>query len=276
MRYIIKWILSAFLAVVVPALTGCGLKPSPGIPADITIPRLLAAVEKQSSRMKDFSGKAFVKAKIKGESVKTAWITMRYVQPDNFRVFIKGFAGIEIARIYALSDSIVLYFPTENAYITIESRDESCKTGVSEFLQLFIPDVDLDVERIIKIFSSPIPPREQQHRYEMSLQHSGREAVLTLKKGANSYSYTFKGPEMLMVNEHISCDGVTVWNKTASGFRKIDGIPFPKILTIESSGSDLHIEFSDCSINSGLTANDISFKIPSSAERIYVDTTWSE
>ncbi|MFC1692474.1 hypothetical protein ACFL1R_03100 [Candidatus Latescibacterota bacterium] len=89
-----------------------------------------------------------------------------------------------------------------------------------------------------------------------------------MKKDSTVYRYTLKGPEMVVVDEKLSRDGVTVWNKRASGFNDVNSVLFPRKLSIENSHGVVDMEFSRCSINSGLTENDLVFELPSSAERI--------
>ena len=66
---------------------GCGLKPPSHVPQDVTIPEALAAVEKFSAIVKDFSGRANVKASIDGDS-QSAIVSIKFLHPDLFRLYI--------------------------------------------------------------------------------------------------------------------------------------------------------------------------------------------
>ena len=263
MRYLIKRITPAFCMFFTLLAYGCGLKPFPGSPEDVTISQVLAAIEKHSTLIEDFSGTALVKAKLKSEPSQSVKVSIRYIRPDNFRVVIKGFAGITGALISTCSDSMNIYFPSENTFITEERNND--------ILRLIVPGINVDFEQITSILTGMLPSPDERDQYQKSLKHSGKRVVLQLIRGTTLHSYILEGKEMRVVGEEILQDGVTVWRKEASGFRNVDGVVFPRKISIRNEHGIIDMEFSGCSINSGLTENDLSFVIPSSAERIFFE-----
>ena len=200
-----KKVILAFCIFFALAVYGCGLKPYPIIPEDVTVSQVLASFQKHSTQIKDFSATAFVKAKLKGEPSQSVNISIKYIAPDRFRIVIKGFAGIAGAIFTARSDSLSIYFPSENTFITLGCDDEP--------LRFPVPGIDLDFDHIKSIITGSLPTSEVRDYYQMSLEHHGKQAVLILKRGTTMQRYTFEGAEMRVVDEEISREGVIVWRK---------------------------------------------------------------
>lgn len=259
-----NWLPAVFIYTLL-TIQGCGLKPTPGVPRDITIPQVLAAIEKHSVSVKDFSGRADVKVLINGDS-QSATVHIRYIKPDLFRIYIKGFAGIDISCISALKDSITIYIPSENIYITAE-RDEN-------ILGFLMSEIDIDVKNIELIFNGTLPSPEEREKFQMSMNHTGRQVELILKHGNSMYRYRVDGPNLRLVSEETLLDNVPVWRKMISEYSSFDGVVFPEKITIERGKNIFNFKFSKCDINSGLTESDLSFAIPSSAERIVIEKNW--
>lgn len=255
------WLSVVFIHIIL-VFHGCGWKPAPGVPRDVTIPQVLAAIEKYSVKVNDLSARADVKARIDGHS-QSATVDIRYINPDRFRIYIKGFAGINVARISAFKDSMVIYLPSENVYVAT-GRDEN-------ILGLLIPELDVDVKSFELIFNGTLPLPEELEEFQMSMKHSGRQVELTLKRGETMYQYAVEGPDLRLVDEKIFFDNVPVWRKTVSEYSSFNGVDFPVEITIERGKNIFKLKFSKCVINSGLTDKDLSFNIPSSAERVVIE-----
>ncbi len=256
-----RW-LSVIVIYIILVFQGCGWKPQPSVPRDVTIPQILYAIEKYSSNIKDLSARVNVRADIDGHS-EDAIADIRYINPDRFRIYIKGFAGIDLARISALNDSMVIYIPNENVYVTAE-RNEN-------IIGVFIPEFDIDLKSIESIVNVTLPHPEERGEFQMSIKHSGRQAELTLKRKETMYIYLVEGPNMELVDEKTIYGDVQVWHKIVSKYSSFDGIDFPVEITIERGSNIFQLKFSKCVINSGLTDRDLSFNIPSSAEEAVIE-----
>ena len=259
-----NWLPAVFIYTLL-TIQGCGLKPAPGVPRDITIPQVLAAIEKHSVSVKDFSGRADIRVLINGDS-QSATVHIRYINPDLFRIYIKGFAGIDISRISALKDSMTIYIPPENIYITA-GRDEN-------ILGFLMSEFDIDVKNIELIFNGTLPSPEERGKFQMSMNHTDRQAELILMEGKYMHRYRVDGHNLRLVSEETLFDNVPIWRKTISEYRSFDGVNFPEEITIERGKNVFNFKFSKCAINSGLTESDLLFTIPSSAERIVFEKSW--
>ncbi|MBA7572358.1 hypothetical protein ES708_14138 [subsurface metagenome] len=252
-------------------LNGCGLKPSSSIPTGITVSQAIDAIEKQSSHIRDFTGKAFVKASIGSSPEQTVNVSVKYLRPDNFRLNVKGFAGITVAVISAVSDSITIYFPSENAFLALGRKDSSNETTLSDALTLFIPELKIKPERIAAVFNGTLPTPFNREHFRASIKSTDRQAVLTLENGPVCYRYTLEGPELMVVEEEILEDGISVWHKYAASFQSLDEVLFPQIIRITEGEGKVSLEFSDYAINSGLNEDDCTFAVPESAGRMIIE-----
>lgn len=260
MRNLTDRIITPICILIILSIHGCGWKPYPRISEDITIPQILDTIDKQTSNIHDFTGNAFLEAKLKGVSPQNVKLAIKYVKPDRFRILIKGFAGIPVALITTSSDSITIYFPSENTYLTTGYGDD--------VLRALIPGIQLDFNRIASILTGLLPSQEERSDYTKSLDHYGRNVVLTLKKGTMEHCYTIEGKEMRVVKEKIVQDGMIMWEKKVYAFSNVDGILFARKLSMQNERGIMDIEFSGYSFNTGLTENDTLFDIPITAEKI--------
>ncbi|MFC1650986.1 DUF4292 domain-containing protein [Candidatus Latescibacterota bacterium] len=262
MKNIVYGWLTAFIAVTVFAVQGCGKKPDSGVPGDITPLQALSAIERQSQSIDTFSGTASVKVLVNGAS-ETATVLIRYINPGLFRVYLKGFAGIDIGRISALEDSVTVYIPPENIYL---------KAGRDEYiLERLFPEIDLDVKTVELLFNGTFPAEEDRGKFEMSMKHVNDQLDLTMVDGNVAYLYRIGGSDLHLISEEYSVNKSIVWRKTLTGYKSYDGIKFPEEITIERGDDSFTILFSKCEINTGLTESDLSFAVPSSAERVYIE-----
>jgi len=256
-----RWLFVVFIHIIL-TFQGCGWKPAPGVPRDVTISQVFASIEKYSSRINDLSARADVRARINGNT-ESATVDIRYINPDRFRIYIKGFAGIDVARISVLKDSMLVYIPSENVYVTA-GRDK-------DILGLLIPEFDINVKSFESIFKVSLPLPEEREEFQTSMKHSGRQIELTLKRGKTIYRYAVEGPDLRLVDEKIIYDNVPVWSRTVSEYGSFNGIDFPVKITINRGNNTFNLSFSKCEINSGLTDRDLSFDIPSSSERVFFE-----
>ena len=262
MKHLMHRWFSVIVIYIILVSQGCGWKPQQGVPQNVTIPQILYAIEKYSSNIKDLSARVNVRANIDGHS-EDAIADIRYINPDRFRIYIKGFAGIDIARISAFDDSMVIYIPNENVYIKAE-RNEN-------IIGVFIPEFDIDLISIESIVNGTLPQPEERGEFQMSMKRSGKQAELILKRKETMYIYSVKGPNLELVDEKTIHDDVQVWHKIVSKYSSFDGIDFPVEISIERGSNVFQLKFSKCVINSGLTDRDLSFNIPSSAEEAFIE-----
>ncbi len=261
---IYRWLAAALIHIAL-ITQGCGLKPAPGVPLDVTIPQVLAAIEKYSAKVQDFSGRANVRAKVDG-NYQSATVQIKFINPDRFLIYIKGFAGIDMARVSAVKDSMVIYIPSENIYVT---------TGTDEnILGALIPEINLKMKYVASIFNGILPSREEREGFQMSIKHFGRQVELSLKRGKSMFRYRLEGQELRLISEEKIYNNVPVWRKTISAYNSIDGIEFPSEISIEHDRNIFTIKFSKCRLNSGLSDRDLSLTIPSSAERAVIEKRW--
>ncbi len=262
MRHSVNMLRMAGLVLSVTFINGCGRKPFKGVPKEVTIPQVLAAIDRYSSNIKDFSGSASVKVVIDGRT-QSANIAIRFINPGRFRIYIKGFAGIDIARINALDDSVTVYIPSENVYVSA-GREKN-------ILGVLIPDIDIDLKSMESIFTGTLPHPENFKEFQITMKNIGRKVELIMKRDKYTYRYIVEGSDLRPTDEEILYDGVTVWRKKTSGYSSYNGVKFPDNISIEQGGNVIDLKFSRCVINSGLSEKDLSFFVPSSAKRLVIE-----
>ncbi|MFC1537925.1 hypothetical protein ACFL6H_00750 [Candidatus Latescibacterota bacterium] len=244
------------------AYQGCGLKPDIGIPRDITPEQALSAIERQSRNIETFSGTGSVRVLANGTS-ESATVLIRYINPGLFRIYLKGFAGIDIGRISALEDSVTIYIPPENIYL---------KTGRNEYiLERLFPEIDFNMQNIELFFNGTFPTKTDRGKFEMSMRHVDNQLELSLVDGNIVYRYRIGGPDLRLMREELMIDNSIVWRKTLSGYKSFNGVNFPEEIIVERGNDSFTITFSKCEINTDLTESDLTFAIPSSAERVYIE-----
>ncbi len=244
-------------------LQGCGLKPSAPIPSDVTADQVAAALDRQTGTVDTFSGTASVYIRANGSS-ESATILIRYISPGLFRLYLKGFAGIDIGRISALSDSVTVYIPPENIYLKAGRNDI--------FLKRLFPEIDLDMRTIELLFNGTFPPEDERNGYEISMNRIENEIELTMARGSEMYRYRVAGAGLRLVREEYLSGGELVWRKTLTDYDSYDGVVFPGSITVERGGDRFSIRFSECEINGGLSEADLTFNIPASAERMFFES----
>ena len=240
------------------AVSGCAQKPF-RLTRTVTVARALEVVEQHTPRFNDFSGRASVRID-GGEGPKSATLQIRYIRPHRFRVYVKGFAGIDLARISALGDSVAVYVPSENICVTA-SRD-------SGLLARLVPDLDIDLDGIESLFTGSLPPSSDRESYEASLDHRGHGVVLTLASNDRKYRYSLTGQPLELSAEELVIGNEVIWRKTFDRYGSSGGVLYPEALTIERGGMVVRVTFSQGEVNSGIAEGDLTFSVPPSAERI--------
>jgi hypothetical protein len=239
---------------------GCGMKP-PGIPLDITEDRILDSLYRQSAAVKDFSGWARIIERHNGLD-QSATAVIRFIAPDRIRVILKGFAGMELAAISSAGDSMTVFIPSLNGYVTGENG--------KGLLRRLVPDFDFDVARFASVFSILLPPHDAVAEFKASLKKKGNRMEMTLAKADTVYRYLVEGPLLLVVEEDITVGGTSVWNKKSQNFRASGAEVFPKKMTIRNERHSLDFSFYSVSINSGLSQKDIEIEMPDTADRLEI------
>lgn len=250
-----------FTVIGLTLLSGCGLRPRE-VPPGITAHEAISAIERYAFDAADFSGRALVTTRVRGERNK-ATVLIRYLKPNRFRVFIKGFAGIEIARLSALADSTTLYIPSENMYLVADRGQD--------LLARFLPDVQIDLSSLETILLGTLPPPEERKSFKTTLFHEGRRVIVTLERDTVRYVYALEGPELRLVEEGMFLNGQAQWHRTIDSYISCGEKLFPGMMTYERDGAKLTAAFTTCRMDTGLTEEDLLFKIPDSAERFVID-----
>jgi outer membrane lipoprotein-sorting protein len=238
---------------------GCGLKPEPSVPVDISVERVLAALRAQSDAIVDFTGagKATVRDS-RGE--RSSGIIFRFGRPDLFTLNIRGFGGMELASVGSDGDSLTFFIPSMNGFL---------RTGKnSRVIGMLVPNIDDDIVRLAPIAAGILPMPEPADRYAFSLETVGGEAELTASRGGEVYRYRVSGPDLRIVAVRFDDGAGTVWSVRRSGFRSTGGYSLPRDVVWEGDSRTLSIHFSTCAVNTGLTPDDLSPVIPDDAERL--------
>ncbi|MFC1540855.1 DUF4292 domain-containing protein [Candidatus Latescibacterota bacterium] len=256
--------LTVVMIITMFAYQGCGLKPGTGIPAGITPAEVLAAIDRQTQNVKTFSGTASVKVLTNGSS-ETATVLIRYINPGLFRIYLKGFAGIDLGRISALADSVTVYVPPENIYL---------KAGRDEYiLEKLFPEIDIDVQAVELLFNGTFLPKKDRKNFEMSMERIDGQLEMSLVNEDATFRYRVTGSDLRLIREEFLVNGNTILSKTLSGYKSFDGVIFPEEITVERGADSFSIHFSKCEINTGLTERDLTFAVPASAERVYIENS---
>ena len=245
-------------------INGCGLKPSPGIPADITAEKVLTVLESRAEELRDFSGRAKALATVHGEN-ESAIVTINYMKPDRFRVNIKGAFGIVLAMITTEPDSFQVYVPSLKGYFIV-GRDE-------DVMDLLVPEIEFDFGKLVSLFTGPLPSAEDRADSHITISTMQNRALLTIEKGEEIRMYTVQGPDMLIVEEKLISSGRDVWKITYSDYVTSGNTAFPRTIAISENDKELKLSFSKIAVNKGLTEKDISFNLPSNAERYFIEKT---
>jgi hypothetical protein len=255
------------MRIVVPGLfslilffQGCGMKP-PGIPEDVTKDQILDSLYRQSDVIKDFSGWARVIERHNGLE-QSATAVIRFIAPDRIRIIVKGFAGIELAAISSVGDSMTVFIPSLNGYVTGENG--------KGLLRKLIPDFDFDVSRFASVFSVLLPPHDALAEFQASLKKKGNRMEIALARGDTVYRYLVEGPLLLVAEEDLMVGGTSVWQKKSQNFQASGAGVFPKRMTIRNERHSLDFSFYSVSINSGLSGKDIVIEMPDNAERLEI------
>ncbi|MFC1490927.1 DUF4292 domain-containing protein [Candidatus Latescibacterota bacterium] len=264
MKNIVCGWFTAFITILLFAVQGCGLKPDIGVPDDITPEQVISAIKRQTQTVETFSGTASVKVSANGSS-EDATVVIRYINPGLFRLYLKGFAGIDLGRISALEDSITVYIPSENIYL---------KAGRDEYiLEKLFPEINLDVKMVELLFNGTFRAEFNRAGFSQTIACAGDQAELSIVNEKGTFQYLVAGPDLQLIREEFLIDGAIVWRKTLSEYKSYDGVEFPQDITIERGEDSFSVKFSKCEINTGLSAPDLTFAIPPSAERVYIENS---
>lgn len=250
------------IVVLFIGIYGCGLKPSPGIPADITAEKLLTVLESRAEALRDFSGRAKGLATVQGEK-ESAIVIINYMKPDRFRAHIKGAFGIVLAVITAEPDSFQVYVPSLKGYFIV-GRDE-------DVMDILVPEIEFDFGKLASLFTGSLPSAEDRADSHITISTLQDRAFLAIEKGEEIHMYTVEGPDMLIVEEKLISNGRDVWKITYSDYVTSGNTAFPRKIAISENDKELKLSFSKIAVNKGLTEKDISFTLPSNAERYFIE-----
>jgi len=239
---------------------GCAIRPGRVAPEHLTLTDVYAILDARRESIRDFAGRALVKANRPGENVSSATISLKYLAPGRLRMMVKGFAGITGAVITAAGDSVKAYFPGDNTFVA--------DTALNPVIAGLFPGINPDPRDLAGHITGLIPSPSRRISWDASLVRDGRKLVLRLEREGFVHAFELDGPELAVVREWFNDGGDTVWTRTASRFKVVDGILLPSRIVYDGRGGILDVGFSEMSVNSGVTAMDVTFTIPRSAERI--------
>lgn len=257
--------LAAGVALPVLMLTaGCGVRPLPEVPANVSAGEALAALQRRAGEIRDFNGRAEIAVEIDG-SDESAGLSIRYLRPDDLRIVVNVTFGITVAVITAIDDSVTVFDTRENVYIRV------ARSRASAMLRLLVPEAGVDPGLVPALFSVTLPPADEMGNYRASLSRIGGNAMLSLAdtSGAAEYRYLLEGPALRVVEEAVIEGGETVWSRRMSDFSTDNGVEFPGRMIVNDHGRVVNIGFSRYSINTGLNADDLAFNVPANAERLH-------
>ena len=248
----------AIVLLLLLAIQGCGRKPGPVLPAQVTVEQVLTSLEKQMSQIHDFSGRARARARIEGES-ESAVIYINFIRPDRFRVIVKGTFGVVLSVVMAGPDYYTIYIPSISGYFIV-GRDE-------DISELLVPGARFDISRLTSMFTGLLTSVDELADSHISLKRKRHQAVLTIENGDTVYRYTVEGPDILLMEEEISMHDVVIWRRTCADYEPCGSEVFPRKNTFTEGKKQLVLEFTSCTVNPGLTEDDLFFEIPPNAER---------
>jgi len=276
-----RYVALHLLAVLIVALNGCGIKPGPVVPVTVTADQVLQVIDKRAARIQDFSGRAYVVASDRGEN-QDAIVYINYRKPDRYRAILKGAFGVVIAVLTGGGDSVTVYVPSLKGYFVVGSDDK-------DLLEALVPGMSFDFSRLMSLFKIQNSKFKIENS-KISLERAGNRAVVTVEEGAESLRYTVEGPDLLLVEEESSRDGGLILQIGYRDYANFGGIPFPRKITISASeknhgdtetrrkdtsneymtGREVTLNFSSCSINSGLADSELTFELPPNADRLTI------
>ena len=252
----LPWCLGAFLVI-----SGCGVKPQPVVPSDVSIDRILAAVRGQSEAVRDFSSAGKVTVSDAG-GVRTSGVIFRFIRPDRFKLDIRGFGGVEVASVGSDGDSLTVYIPLMNGYL---------RTGKdAAALARLAPQLDAGISLLAPLAAGVIPLPGELERCFLTMRAWKHEAELAAREGDSEFRYLVRGPDLRVVELHMTEGGGTSWSMRRSEFGSCGPLAAPRTLRFERDGRTLSVRFASCSVNTGLTGADLRLDMPEDAERLAI------
>ncbi len=264
----IKELYPVVLAVLIFAFYGCGKKPVPAVPITVTAHQVLQVIGKRAARIQDFSVRAYAVMSARNES-QNAVVYFNYRKPDRYRAIPKGAFGVVLAVLTGEGDSVTVYVPSLKGYFHVGIDD-------NDLLEALVPGVlfDFSLEKglkpLVSFLTGSLPRGYNDGGSQISLDRVGNRAVVTIEDGAAPCRYTVEGPDLLLVKEEFFRNGELIMRILYSGYAPCGDIPFPRKITMNDSGREIKIEFSSCTINGGLSESELSFDLPSNAERLTI------
>ena len=287
-----RYVALHLFAVLIVALNGCGIKPTPVVPVTVTADQVLQVIEKRAARIRDFSGRAYAVTSDHGEN-QDAIVYINYRQPDRYRAILKGAFGVVLAVVTGGGDSVTVYVPSLKGYFVVGNDDS--ESDVNPLSEALVPGMPFDFSRLTSLFKikdSKFKIKDSKVKIEnskISIERAGNRAVVTVGDGAASTRYTVEGPDLLLVEEESSRDGGLILQIGYRDYADFDGIPFPRKITIAAernhgdtetrrkdtsneytTGREVTLDFSSCSINRGLADSELTFELPPNADRLTI------
>ena len=258
MRHTYK-VITVLALILAASGSGCGYRPSLHIPSGMTEDDVIRALREQSKSLMDFKGRAFARVQSGGYE-ETATLQIAYRRPEQFKTVIKGTFGIVYAVVTMTSDSLAMYIPSEKGYVSLD------RAPGEDLIQL--PGIDFNLQRFTSVFTGVLPPQDIMDASDVILLRTEEGGDLVVNTGLRSYRYHVTGDDLRLTEYEIYEGRDMVWRMECSGYRDWEGGMFPRKMTLTEPDRTMYLEFSDCVINGGLGDKDLTFHIPSSAERL--------
>jgi hypothetical protein len=249
-----------FCTIAAALAAGCGLKPSPTVPSDLTVGRALVSVERRAAAIHDISGWGRARS-TEGSSVRTAKVSVKFIRPNLFKSVILGFAGIELATVASDGDSLTAYIPAADGFI---------RTGLdAKALSAFLPLAGAGFGDLLPIMAGLPPIPASLETFTKELRRRGKNAELILSNGDSEYAYLLTGPDMRIIECRHAFRRESVWTVKWKNFENNGDTVFPKNVHITLARGEVGFEWSSYTLNSGLDKASCALSVPHDARRLF-------
>jgi outer membrane lipoprotein-sorting protein len=241
-----------FLCLVSAACRSPAPPPSPLSPET-----LIRRVQYESARLKDLKGSAVVTAAIAGQKGKAS-ARIQYRHPDQFRIDIQG-PFLQILAVLSIQGQQVrLYYPQEN--IVFEGTLDDQETVVPG-LRLPLADIRTAAVGLVELARYPAD-RIVDYQYDPA---STVIAVQDSATGATRKIWIDPRHASVLREEESTASGVAVV-RTFDRYTPYGGIWRPARIRITNGSAEetFELSYNTQSVNTGLTAADLSVRFPRS------------
>ena len=251
---------SCVTAALLITFSGCGKKPSTGIPSDITIDQVLSVIDKRANLVHDLSGRAQVTVHNSGKD-HDAVLLVNYKEPAYYRAIMKGAFGVVMAVITSNEDSMTVYVPSLKGYIVAGNND-------NDIMKTLVPEVSFNFSRLTSIITGLILPEHYHDEARFSLERLTNSVILTMKTDTGSYRYTLAGAGLIVTFVEVTEKGDTTILIEYNDYELSGKTLFPRAITVSEKDRNVRIDFTSCAVNKGVADSGLVFPLPSNADKL--------